>query len=87
MARSYGQLGLLAEQRGQPRQTLDWVVRCVALFDQFPHPATIPAPSHLARLTAQLGVGALDASWQQATGRPLPEVVRDYVTTRHPGGR
>jgi tetratricopeptide (TPR) repeat protein len=83
MAFSYGQLGLLAERRGQPRQALDWMVRCVTLFPEFPHPATGPGPEHLARLTAQLGMGALETSWRQATGGPLPEAVRGYITA-HP---
>jgi tetratricopeptide (TPR) repeat protein len=82
MAFSYGLLGVLAEQCGRPRQALDWTVRCVTLFDQFPHPATGPGPEQLARLTAQLGMGALEASWRQATGGPLPEAVRGYVTAR-----
>jgi tetratricopeptide (TPR) repeat protein len=81
MATGYGQLGLLAEQRGQPRQALEWVVRCVTLFGEFPHPATGPGPGHLARLTAQLGTGALEAAWQKVTGSPLPPAVRDYISS------
>ena len=84
MAMTYGQLGLLAEARQQPRQALDWIVRCVTLFDQFPHPATGPGPSHLARLTRQLGLPALEQAWQQITGQPVPQPVRDYLTS-HPG--
>jgi tetratricopeptide (TPR) repeat protein len=79
-AMTYGQLGLLAEARRQPRQALEWMVRCVALFDQFPHPATGPGHSHLARLTRQLGMPALDETWRQVTGQPLPQPIRDYVT-------
>jgi tetratricopeptide (TPR) repeat protein len=84
MAMTYGQLGLLAEARQQPGQALDWMVRCVTLFDQFPHPATGPGPEHLARLTGQLGVAALEQAWQQVTGQPVPQPVRDYITS-HPG--
>jgi tetratricopeptide (TPR) repeat protein len=84
MALTYGQLGLLAEARQQPRQALDWTVRCVTLFDQFPHPATGPGPSHLARLTRQLGMPTLEQAWQQVTGQPVPQPVRDYLTP-HPG--
>ena len=79
MALSFGQLGLLAENRGQLRQALEWTVRCVALFDDFPHPSTGPAPGHLARLTQQLGIPALEACWQKVTGGPLPGAVRDYL--------
>jgi tetratricopeptide (TPR) repeat protein len=83
MALSYGQLGLLAEAQGNPGQAMEWIVRCVALFDDFPHPSTEPAPGHLARLTLQLGIPALEACWQKATGSPLPDAVRDYVHSRH----
>ena len=82
LASTYGQLGLLAEQRDQPRQALEWMVRCVALFGQFPHPLTGPGPEHLTRLTAQLGIDALESSWREVTGDPLPQVVRDYVSSR-----
>jgi tetratricopeptide (TPR) repeat protein len=82
-ALTYGQLGLLAEARQQPRQALEWLVRCVALFPQFPHPATGPGPSLLARLTRQLGMPALEEAWRQVTGQPLPQPVRDYTTSHH----
>lgn len=61
----------------------------MALFDQFPHPATGPGPEHLARLTQLLGMPALEQAWRQVTGQPVPQPVRDYLT-RHryeqPGG-
>jgi tetratricopeptide (TPR) repeat protein len=84
LATSYRLLGLLAEQRGQPNQALEWTVRCVTLFEQFPHPATGSAPGHLARLTAQLGIDALETSWRDVTGSPLPQVVRDYINSSPP---
>jgi hypothetical protein len=47
-------------------------------------------PSALARLTRQLGMPALQAAWQQVTGKPVPQAVGDYITSRHdddqPGG-
>jgi tetratricopeptide (TPR) repeat protein len=81
LANSYGQLGLLAEARGRLPEALSWTVRCVALFDEFPHPATGPAPEHLARLTARLGIGALEQCWRQVTGAPLPQAVRDLIAS------
>jgi tetratricopeptide (TPR) repeat protein len=98
MALTYGQLGLLAEARQQPRQALDWMVRCVTLFSQFPHPSTGSGPSHLTRLARQLGMPALEETWRQVTGHPVPRQVRDYITSNHdqpspeaphdrPGGR
>jgi len=89
LALSHGQLGLLAEARQQPGQALDWMVKCVTMFDQFPHPATGPGPEHLARLTGQLGMPALEHAWRQVTGQPVPQPVRDYLTSHHddqPGG-
>jgi tetratricopeptide (TPR) repeat protein len=83
-AMTYGQLGLLAADREQPGQALDWMVRCVTLFDQFPHPLTGPGPDHLARLTRQLGMPALERTWQQVTGQPLAGAVRDFVSS-YPG--
>ncbi|HLJ98966.1 MAG TPA: tetratricopeptide repeat protein, partial [Streptosporangiaceae bacterium] len=78
-AATLGQLGLLAEMRGDDAAALDWTVRCLALFSEFPHPLTGPGPRHLARLTRQLGFGALEETWQRITGDPLPQAVRDYV--------
>ena len=57
----------------------------MTLFDQFPHPLTGTGPAALARLAGQLGLPALQAAWQQVTGQPMPQPVRDYLT-RHPGG-
>ena len=50
-----------------------------AFGDEFPHPLTQRAPEVLAFLTAELGMHALEASWQEITGQSLPEAVRDYV--------
>ena len=90
MATTYGQLGVLAEARQQLPQSLDWTVRCVTLFDQFPHPATGRGPKHLARLTKLLGMPTLEQTWQQITGHPVPQAVRDYITSHpdddQPGG-
>jgi tetratricopeptide (TPR) repeat protein len=83
MARTYGQFALLAEARHQPGEALVWTVRCVSLFDQFPHPATRHGARRLARLARQLGMPALEAAWQQITGQPVPQAVRDYISNHH----
>ena len=75
----YGQLGLLAEAGGDIAAALDWTVRCISLFPEFPHPATGPGPSHLARLTASLGLAALETSWQRCTGATLPKNIRTAI--------
>jgi len=53
----------------------------VTLFDQFPSPQAGTGPAALARLTRQLGLPALQATWQQITGQPLPPAVRDHLTS------
>jgi tetratricopeptide (TPR) repeat protein len=79
MARNYGQLGVLAETKGQPSDGLEYVVRCVALFNQFPHPASGPGPHHLVRMTRQLGIGTLAETWRKVTDVELPQAVKEYV--------
>ena len=76
---SYGMLAMLAEDCKSPLQALFFLIRAIALFPDFPHPLTRSAPAHLARLTASLGMPALEATWQQVTGHPLPPNVRAYV--------
>ena len=83
LALTYAQLGLLAEDRGQARLAPEWNIRCVSLFDQFPHPMTGTGPAALARLAGQLGVPALKQAWRQVTGQPVPPPVRDYLAS-HP---
>ena len=55
----------------------------MTLFDQFPSPLTGTAMAALARLTRQLGIPALEQAWQQTIGQPLPQHVRDHLTSRH----
>ncbi|GAA4199962.1 hypothetical protein GCM10023074_31170 [Microbispora amethystogenes] len=78
-ATSYVTLGLLAEARNHLDEALHWVIRCVTMFEDFPHPATDPGPQHLKRLTTALGLPALESSWKKITSRPLPSTVRGYV--------
>jgi tetratricopeptide (TPR) repeat protein len=85
LAHTYRNLGLLAEQRGHPLQALEWMIRCVTLFGQVPTRWPVPESDHLARLAAQLGIGALEQRWQKVTDSPLPQAVRDYVTSHQPG--
>ncbi len=46
MAKTYGQLGLLAEARGDGAAALQWMIRCITLFDKLtPPPARRRATS------------------------------------------
>jgi tetratricopeptide (TPR) repeat protein len=89
VALTYAQLGLLAEAQTQAPLALEWNIRCVSLFDQFPSPLTGTGPAALARLAHQLGMPALETAWQQITGQPVPQAVRDHITSHQddqPGG-
>jgi tetratricopeptide (TPR) repeat protein len=81
MAVSCGQLGVLAEERRDITQALTWMVRAAALFEEFPHPATGPAPRELRRLTVHLGLAALERAWLDVTGDQLPPQIRAFVLT------
>jgi tetratricopeptide (TPR) repeat protein len=79
MALTYGQMGLLSEERQNKGEALDWTVKCVGLFSEFPHPATGPGPNHLVRLTQELDITALEESWQRIWQIPLPPAVKRFV--------
>ncbi|MGH3940602.1 MAG: tetratricopeptide repeat protein [Pseudonocardiaceae bacterium] len=81
MATSFGQLGLLSETRERPEEAMEWTVRCVTLFDEFPHPMTGPGPAHLAWLTAELGIDTLERCWHRVTGHSLPPVIRNFTAS------
>ncbi|HEV2809892.1 MAG TPA: tetratricopeptide repeat protein [Acidimicrobiales bacterium] len=88
MATTYHQLGRVAVERGDLDEALKWAVRCVASFDEFPHPTTAPGRAQLDRLTAALGADALARCWRTVTGRDVPQVVRDFIgcSDRQAGG-
>ena len=79
MAISYLQLGDPAEQKGQFRDALVWLVRSVVQFASALHPLAGTALDDLAWLTARLGTLALEQCWLTVTGGPLPPDVRGYV--------
>ena len=54
----------------------------VTLFPELPHPSTGPGPGHLARLTGDLGWGALESAWRKVTGEELPDQVRSWVAEK-----
>ncbi len=87
LAGGYLMSGLLAEVRGQNATALEWLVMCLTLFDEFPHPATLPAPDQLRRLVGRTGIRALEACWHAVTGERLPSAVREYVVSSPDDGR
>jgi tetratricopeptide (TPR) repeat protein len=80
---TYWQFGLLTEAWGNLPGALEWHARCLALSDQIPHLRSGPA-QQLARLTHELGIGALEACWQRITGHPLPAAARDFARAYRP---
>ncbi|MFI5727283.1 CHAT domain-containing tetratricopeptide repeat protein [Streptomyces cyaneofuscatus] len=81
VAVTYAALGLIAGVRDDPTNALVWVIKCVALFDEIPHPRTGSGPKHLRLLTAHLGIEAVERAWQQQKGTPIPPTVRAYALT------
>jgi tetratricopeptide (TPR) repeat protein len=87
MAAAYVGLSALALAREQPRRALEAMIRCVTLFDQFPHPATGPVPADLAALARRLGMPAVEQAWRQVAGRPVPRPVRRYIASQRESAR
>ncbi|HEX6528019.1 MAG TPA: tetratricopeptide repeat protein [Streptosporangiaceae bacterium] len=79
IAQTCAQIGLLTRRLGHLVRALEWMIRCITVFDEFPHPLTGPVPQVLATLTRQVGFGALEENWLKITGKALPQVVREYV--------
>ncbi|MFE6749873.1 tetratricopeptide repeat protein [Kitasatospora purpeofusca] len=79
LARTFGQFGLFAAEQGRPREAMEWLVRSITAFEEFPHPATWPSVVGLRRLAADLGPRAVERAWRSVTGRRLPDAVRDQV--------
>jgi hypothetical protein len=79
------QLGLLAEQWGQPGQRTGTDDSVRHTFRDTPHPMSGPGPDHRARLTAQLGMDALEACWREVNVSPLSQAVCDYNNSSRPG--
>lgn len=73
------QLGMTAEAQERNALALEWYIRCATVFDEFPDPLARSGPAGVARLTRQLGLPALEQAWQQVTGQPVPQPVRDYI--------
>ncbi|MFB7380952.1 tetratricopeptide repeat protein [Kitasatospora purpeofusca] len=79
LARTFGQFGLFAAEQGRPREAMEWLVRSITAFEEFPHPATWPSVVGLRRLAVDLGPRAVERAWRSVTGRRLPDAVRDRV--------
>ncbi|MET8698540.1 tetratricopeptide repeat protein [Kitasatospora sp. NPDC004723] len=79
LARTFGQFGLFAAEQGRPREAMEWLVRSITCFEEFPHPLTWPSVVNLGLLARDLGPRAVERAWRSVTGRRLPDAVRDHV--------
>ena len=79
LALTLAQCSLLATEQQRPAEALEFAVRAVTLFDEFPHPSTGTAPRDLTRLTVQLGLDALQQCWRNVTGSIPPQTVLDFI--------
>ncbi|WP_327064079.1 tetratricopeptide repeat protein [Kitasatospora purpeofusca] len=79
LARTFGQFGLFAAEQGRPREAMEWLVRSITAFEEFPHPATWPSVVGLRRLAVDLGPRSVERAWRTVTGRRLPDAVREQV--------
>ncbi|MFB7469943.1 tetratricopeptide repeat protein [Kitasatospora sp. NPDC056184] len=79
LVRTFGQFGLFAAEQGRPREAMEWLVRSITCFEEFPHPLTWPSVVNLGLLARDLGPRAVERAWRSVTGRRLPDAVRDHV--------
>ncbi|MFF8769371.1 tetratricopeptide repeat protein [Kitasatospora sp. NPDC015120] len=79
LARTFGQFGLFAAEQGRPREAMEWLVRSITCYEEFPHPLTWPSVVNLGLLARDLGPRAVERAWRSVTGRRLPDAVRDHV--------
>ena len=71
-ARTYGQLGKVAEDRGDLTGALEWATRAHGLATEHQLPALAPAKSHLAALRDKYGEDNFQTWWRGFTGGDPP---------------
>ncbi|MER7701476.1 tetratricopeptide repeat protein [Kitasatospora sp. NPDC097605] len=79
LARTFGQFGLFAAEQGRPREAMEWLVRSITCYEEFPHPLTWPSVLNLGHLARDLGPRAVERAWRSVTGRRLPDALRDHI--------
>ena len=86
LAVNYNLAALVAWQRGSLAAALEWAVRSLAMFEEFPDPGSNPAPQYLLSLTSAQGLSVLEDIWLRVTLRPLPMAIREFIR-QAPAGR
>lgn len=81
LAGAYFQQAIIVLKRREVHAALELIIRCIILYDTFPHPDTGHAPDVLVGFVRILGMEELAKSWQAVAGYPLPPSVGNYVRT------
>lgn len=80
---SYGALSILAAFDRKDADTgITWAIRALTVVDEFPHPLTEPSAELLAILARDHGLDAIERSWPDVTGNPLPSTIYDWLKVR-----
>jgi hypothetical protein len=80
MARTYGQLGMIAEEQGDLTGALEWVARTHQLATEHNLPVAVQVKAHLGRLRDKYGPDGFETWWQAFTGDPAPSDLDVDVT-------
>jgi hypothetical protein len=72
-ARTYGQLGMAAEERSDLEGALGWAARTYQLATVHNLPVVVQARVHLARLRDKHGADTFDQWWRNFTGEEPPD--------------
>jgi tetratricopeptide (TPR) repeat protein len=78
-ARTYGQLGKVAEDRGDLPTALEWATRTHGLATEHQLPVLTPAKTHLASLRDKYGEDNFRTWWRGFTGGDPPEDLDEAV--------
>ena len=71
-ARTYGQLGMVAEQLDDVPGALEWVARTYQLAMEYNLPMVVQVKAHLGRLRDKLGQEQFEEWWRNYTGEEAP---------------
>ena len=72
MVRTYGQLGMIAEEQDDLQGALEWVARTHQLVVEHDLPVVVQVKAHLGRLRDKYGDQEFQTWWQDYTGEPAP---------------
>jgi pyruvate/2-oxoacid:ferredoxin oxidoreductase alpha subunit len=71
-SRTYGQLGMIAEEQGNLTQALEWVARTYRAAEEYQLPVLVQVKAHMARLRDKYGPENFARWWVDFTGEQPP---------------